>query len=175
MNAFFLTITAMLMAVAQANYIISNAQTWLNPPVPYSQSAYHNGYRQDCSGYVSMAWQLGTSATTWTIPNYSHQISKSELQAGDVLLNVDEHVLIFDSWADGAQTQYHAYEQTPPQTVYHVVQYPYWPGYGTYLPYRLNGMSERSFNGSATQPAEPLDAKKAEAQFAYLRGIKKSN
>lgn len=36
--------------------VITNAKTWLNPPVPYSQTAYHNGYRTDCSGYVSMAW-----------------------------------------------------------------------------------------------------------------------
>ena len=36
--------------------VIANAKTWLNPAVPYSQSAYHNGYRTDRSGYVSMAW-----------------------------------------------------------------------------------------------------------------------
>ncbi len=51
--------------------IIANAQTWLNPSIPYSQSDYYAGYRTDCSGYVSMAWQLGTSATTWTLPNWS--------------------------------------------------------------------------------------------------------
>ncbi len=84
--------------------VIANAKTWLNPAVPYSQSAYHNSYRTDCSGYVSMAWQLGTSATTWTIPNYSSAISKATLKAGDVLLNINEHVLIFSSWANTAQT-----------------------------------------------------------------------
>jgi hypothetical protein len=57
-----------------------------------------------------------------------------------VLLNIDEHVLIFNAWADAGQTQYWAYEH--PQTIYHVVAYPYLPGYGTYLPYRLNGMSQ---------------------------------
>jgi len=51
-----------------------------------------------------MAWQLGTSATTWTIPNYSSAISKATLKAGDVLLNINEHVLIFSSWANTAQT-----------------------------------------------------------------------
>jgi hypothetical protein len=51
--------------------IISNAKTWLNPPVPYSKTAYHNGYRQDCSGYVSMAWELGTSETTSTLAQYA--------------------------------------------------------------------------------------------------------
>jgi hypothetical protein len=161
MSRLFAALCALFVALAGANWITDDAATWLNPPVPYSQSAYHNGYRQDCSGYVSMAWQLGTSATTWTIPNYSHQIDKSQLAPGDVLLNVDEHVLIFAGWADGAQSQYWAYEQTPPQTVYHVVQYPYWPGYGTYLPYRLNGMaangtmpSAAEASGNATVPAK---------------------
>ena len=82
--------------------VIANAKTWLNPSVPYSQSAYHNGHRTDCSGYVSMTWQLGTSETTWTLPNYSSPISKATLKAGDVLLNINEHVLIFSSWANSA-------------------------------------------------------------------------
>lgn len=120
--------------------IIANADTWLYPPVWYSQSSYYNGYRQDCSGYVSMAWQLGTSATTWSIPNYSFEISKDDLSPGDILLNIDEHVLIFNGWANDARTQYWAYEQTPPQTIYHVVAYPYWEGYGVYVPYRFNGV-----------------------------------
>lgn len=75
--------------------VIANAKTWLNPSVPYSQSAYHNGYRTDCSGYVSMAWKLGTSATTSTLHNYSYPITKDKLKAGDVLLNAGVHVLIF--------------------------------------------------------------------------------
>ena len=161
MKAFFALISALLVVFASGkNWITNNADTWLNPPVYYSQSDYHNGYRQDCSGYVSMAWQLGTSAVTWTIPNYAHQIDKSQLQSGDVLLNVDEHVLIFDAWTDGSQTYYYAYEQTPPQTIYHSVQYPYWSGYGTYVPYRLNGMQADGtlavpapFNATATAAA----------------------
>src|SRR5438105_14469861 len=37
---------------------------WFDEKVPYSQSRSHDGYRTDCSGFVSMAWQLGTSYTT---------------------------------------------------------------------------------------------------------------
>jgi hypothetical protein len=33
--------------------ICSNAATWLDPPVPYNQQAWYNGYRTDCSGYVN--------------------------------------------------------------------------------------------------------------------------
>jgi hypothetical protein len=35
--------------------ILARAQTWVDAKVPYSQSAYRDGYRTDCSGYVSMA------------------------------------------------------------------------------------------------------------------------
>lgn len=50
--------------------------------------------------------------------------------------------MIFSSWANSEQTQYWAYEQTPPETIYHVIDYPYWSGYAgfdsTYwLPYRF--------------------------------------
>jgi hypothetical protein len=156
MKAFFALLCSLLVAFTTANWITDGASTWLNPPVYYSQSDYHNGYRQDCSGYVSMAWQLGTSAVTWTLPNYAYQIDKSQLQQGDILLNVDEHVLLFDRWTDGSQTMYYAYEQTPPQTIYHAVQYPYWPGYGTYVPYRKYGMTANS-----TEPVMPVPMKNA--------------
>jgi hypothetical protein len=118
--------------------IADNAETWLHPPVPYSQQAWYNGYRTDCSGYVSMAWGLQSSYVTWTLPQVSYPIGKNDLQSGDILLNVNEHVLIFHAWANSDRTYYYAYEQTPPQAVYHMVQYPYWPGYGEYVPYRYN-------------------------------------
>jgi hypothetical protein len=129
--------------------ICENAATWLNPPVPYNQQAWYNGYRTDCSGYVSMAWGLGSSYVTWTLPEVSHPIAKDDLQAGDILLNIDEHVLIFESWANPERTYYNAYEETPPQAVYHVVEYPYWSGSdGVYLPYRFNSYTPTDDHGS---------------------------
>lgn len=116
--------------------IAENAETWLHPPIPYSQQNWYNGYRTDCSGYVSMAWGLGSSYVTWTLPQVSYQINKNDLQSGDILLNIDEHVLIFDKWANSDKSYYYAYEQTPPQAVYHIVEYPYWYGNGDYVPYR---------------------------------------
>src|SRR5262245_7554274 len=38
--------------------------SWYDAQVSYSQSAYHEGYRTDCSGFVSMCWELGQSYTT---------------------------------------------------------------------------------------------------------------
>jgi hypothetical protein len=36
--------------------VIARAQDWVNRKIPYSQTATTDGYRQDCSGMVSMAW-----------------------------------------------------------------------------------------------------------------------
>src|SRR5262245_11998571 len=44
--------------------VIQRGLSWFDQKVPYSQSASHEGYRTDCSGFVSMCWQLGTSFTT---------------------------------------------------------------------------------------------------------------
>jgi hypothetical protein len=103
-------------------------------------------------------------------PHYAHQISKSELKAGDVLLNIDEHVLIFNAWADAGQTQYCAYEQTPPQTIYHVVAYPYWPGYGTYLPYRLNGISQMQSDNATNGTNNGSNGYTVDEEKGYLCG-----
>jgi len=173
MKIFVALVCALLVVGASgAKWIIENAKTWLHPPVPYSQSAYHNNYRTDCSGYVSMGWQLGTSAVTWTIPNYAHKIKKSQLKGGDVLLNVDEHVLFFDKWANTEKTQYYAYELTPPHVIFHVVNYPYWSGYGVYEPYRLNGVADDEEGALELPTPFNATAKAAEMEAALLAGKK---
>lgn len=88
------------------NDILTRGRSWLNDRVPYSQSAYHKNqfgsYRQDCSGFVSMAWGLGSSLTTWTLWNVSNTINASALQPGDALLKDaggTDHVALFVRWA----------------------------------------------------------------------------
>lgn len=94
-------------AQSSTSWITNNAKTWLGPPpVPYTAGAYYNGYRTDCSGYVSMAWALGFSASTMTLGSYSHQITKDQLQEGDILLYAGEHTLIFYAWYDSSKTKY---------------------------------------------------------------------
>ncbi|WP_432096972.1 FG-GAP repeat domain-containing protein [Streptomyces sp. bgisy100] len=90
--------------------MIQRAQYWVDEGVPYSQSRYYRDpqgrtYRTDCSGMVSMAWHLPTSATTWTLPNYSTRLgSLDDLKPGDILNNIDRHVVIFASWTDSSHT-----------------------------------------------------------------------
>jgi len=121
--------------------MIARAQTWVDAKVPYNQGATYGGYREDCSGYVSMSWELaGPGLTTQTLDTVSHAITKAELAAGDVLLCKAEHVVLFGGWANSAQTQYIAFEETRPGegTVKRATPYPYWYNTDCFQPYRLN-------------------------------------
>jgi hypothetical protein len=97
--------------------VLARGQRWVNDPVPYSQSDYHDGYRTDCSGYVSMAWQTGTSWTTATMHDIAFSIPADQLKPGDVLLKASTatstgHVRLFYGWANDEHTVYIAYEET---------------------------------------------------------------
>lgn len=101
--------------IARAQIIV-RAQAWLNEHVPYSQTSWktdQNGtYRQDCSGYVSMAWALNPKVDFWTgnLNTVSHVIDASSLLPGDILLS-SSHTVIFAGWADSAHTVFDYYEE----------------------------------------------------------------
>ncbi|MER7850006.1 peptidoglycan-binding protein [Kitasatospora sp. NPDC096077] len=135
--------------------IIQRAQGWVDQGVPYSMGRYwSDGYRQDCSGFVSMAWGLGSSQTTWTLPNFADRIGRDDLQPGDVLIynnpanpQAGSHVTIFGGWTDSSRTKYVAYEQTSPGTKKRSTPYAYWNNSGGYVPYRYTGLSGPSNDG----------------------------
>ncbi|WP_067449784.1 hypothetical protein [Actinomadura macra] len=102
--------------------IIARAKTWdphTGDRVPYSQTSYHNGYRTDCSGFVSMALGLpkpGENTVGLTSSRYTERITMSELKKGDLVMdalgtNTTRHVVIFEKWANSEHTAYWAYEQ----------------------------------------------------------------
>ena len=125
--------------------ILARAEHWVAQHVPYNQGAWHEGYRTDCAGYVSMCWGLRDSLVTSTMPQIAHRIAKDDLRAGDVLLNTNVttgHVIIFDRWADYAHNSYVGYELCPRGTLHHVIPYPYYSGFGTYEPYRYNNAGD---------------------------------
>ncbi|MEU8923552.1 peptidoglycan-binding protein [Kitasatospora sp. NPDC048545] len=142
--------------------IIRRAQSWVDQSVPYGMGHYwSDGYRQDCSGFVSMAWGLGSSQTTWTLPDFAERIGKDDLQPGDVLIHNDpadpqagSHVTIFGGWTDSSRTRYVAYEQTSPGTRKRVTPYAYWNDSGSYVPYRYTGLSGSS-DGAPSPSAFP--------------------
>lgn len=107
--------------------IIARAELWVQAQVPYSQTSWYtnqNGtYRQDCSGYVSMAWDLDQNTDFWTgnLNLVSHTIDASELLPGDILLS-QKHTILFASWADSAHTQFNYFEEAHPGTVARYVE-----------------------------------------------------
>ncbi|MFH9570059.1 peptidoglycan-binding protein [Streptomyces sp. NPDC017454] len=141
--------------------IISRAKTWVTAKVPYSVTAYwSDGYRQDCSGYVSMAWKLPTNEWTGSLGTFADRITKEQLQPGDILLfhnaadpQAGSHVVIFGGWTDDTHTSYTAYEQTPPHTREQSTPYAYWSDSAKYLPYRYKGVTASAANGPAAAPA----------------------
>ncbi|MEV7613438.1 peptidoglycan-binding protein [Streptomyces sp. NPDC089799] len=129
--------------------IINRAKLWLDEQVPYSMEQYwSDGYRQDCSGFVSMAWNLGTNEWTGSLDKFATRISKDELLPGDMLLfhnpsnpNKGSHVVLFGGWVDETRTHYIAYEQTKPITRRLATPYGYWNNATKYVPYRFNGVT----------------------------------
>lgn len=110
--------------------LLQRAATWLTAnngvQVPYSMTEYWtDGYRQDCSGFVSMAALLGKenprggpNTVVLATAEHTTPIEVADLRPGDLLIDpVDEpgddfrHVVIFEKWTTADRSQYMAYEQ----------------------------------------------------------------
>jgi hypothetical protein len=119
---------------------------WAGGPVPYQSSgdpaSWLDGYRRDCSGYVSMALGLaGPGLSTIDLAAQSTVIAKADLRPGDLMINpapdLNGHVVLFDRWSDASGSSYYGYEQSGDGGTHHrKIPYPY---FGTYpmTPYRL--------------------------------------
>ena len=130
--------------------VLTRAATWLTAwggsAVPYLSSndpaTWFNGYRRDCSGYVSMALGLaGPGLDAAGLAARSSPTSKADLRAGDLLINpaLDNggHVVIFERWTDATMSSYVGYEQSGDSGTHHrVISYPYFGGYEM-SPYRF--------------------------------------
>ncbi|MFD9038517.1 peptidoglycan-binding protein [Streptomyces bottropensis] len=128
--------------------IIRRAKSWIQAEVPYSMREYwSDGYRQDCSGFVSMAWNLPGNEWTGSLDKFAQRISKDRLEPGDMLLfhnpkdpRKGSHVVIFGGWTDDAETHYIAYESARPYARRQVTPYGYWDNAARYVPYRYKGL-----------------------------------
>jgi hypothetical protein len=79
---------------------------------------YYEGYRTDCSGFISYAWSLPTpgAMTNELIgKGYAKEISISDLQPGDSLNNEKPlkagHIVIFVKWIDQSKHTFIAYDE----------------------------------------------------------------
>lgn len=103
----------MATATMSRDTMINRARTWLTAnnggPVPYSMNrVWKDGYRTDCSGYVSMALALGKPGlNTVGLADSRNGVTKrlssvSQLQKGDLLIDYStgdgdfRHVVIFE-------------------------------------------------------------------------------
>jgi hypothetical protein len=84
---------------------------WFDKSISYSQSRYYENYRTDCSGFISMCWQLGTSYTTASFINegstWDKLSSYSQLEPGDALVrrsNGKGHIVLFLGWNPGGDS-----------------------------------------------------------------------
>lgn len=131
--------------------IITRTDDWVEQGMPYSREDFapdgdgHN-YRQDCSGFVSLALHATRSYSTRTIHEISEPISKEELRPGDYLNSQGHHVVLFLGWANEEHTWYHAREASSVKggTLERTVPYPYYSREDTYEPLRYTNVVEGS-------------------------------
>ncbi|MFD0290361.1 peptidoglycan-binding protein [Streptomyces sp. NPDC127118] len=143
--------------------IINRAKKWVSAQVPYSMTKYWpDGYRQDCSGFVSMAWNLPGNEWTGSLAAFGTRIAREELQPGDILLfhnpadpSKGSHVTIFGGWTDYTHTHYTAYEQTKPHTRKKTTPMAYWTNSGNYVAYRYKGLSGGSAGSGSSVTGFP--------------------
>ena len=152
-----LAVPASALAITR-DTVLARAQKWVDSPVPYSQSKSFGGYRADCSGYVSMAWQTGFAYDTASMRTVATKLTADQLKPGDVMLRAKTasrtgHVRLFYAWVDETRTTYIAYEQTGPSTKSSVKSIANDLNDG-YLPYRYNKIADSPAPWSVT--ANPL-------------------
>jgi len=106
-------------ALVRREEILARARRWIDARVPYDRSGRRDGYRTDCSGFLSYAWRLDRSYTTRDLDQVSCPISPAELLPGDGLLwqkrSGDRvgHVVLFAAWADARHTVAAVWELAP--------------------------------------------------------------
>jgi hypothetical protein len=93
---------------AERRCILDRAMKWVDAKVMYgpSPSPTWGGYRTDCSGFVSMCWELpppGAVSYTFASPAGKswHKIAWSELKPGDAIVHPG-HVILFAGWQSSA-------------------------------------------------------------------------
>ena len=106
--------TVAIASPAQAAYlgniiradVMERARNWYNRNIQYNGGSRatdiegRHTYRQDCSGFVSMAWHSATPGrSTRTLPDICTEINWGQLKPGDIVNSYDNHCMLFHKWA----------------------------------------------------------------------------
>ena len=118
--------------------ILQRARVWVDNKVPYgsfdnnSSNDSYQGYRADCSGFVSYAWGLGQpglDTTALLSGDSARQIDIADLAPGDALNNgksgKDGHIVLFVEWTNRATHTFISYDEN------------IYPGYASQKTYTL--------------------------------------
>lgn len=101
------------MGITRDDVIWRTNHVWAEGSVPYSMSDVHypDGYRADCSGYVSMCWMVppaGGSTVTLVDDGTMYEIPWDQLKPGDAVGNCGPgtggaygHIQLFECWDPG--------------------------------------------------------------------------
>jgi hypothetical protein len=100
------------------NRILQRAKAWVDARVPYNQLNTYDGYRMDCSGFISMAWELARPGfVTGDLP-HTVVSSPDDLRPGDAINNKqwsnNGHVVMFVQWSGNwnqGKRKFIAYEE----------------------------------------------------------------
>ncbi|UUU31678.1 peptidoglycan-binding protein [Streptomyces sp. CA-210063] len=161
-------LSTMATATISRDTMINRARTWLTAnngsPVPYSmERTWKDGYRQDCSGFVSMALGLGRPGlnTVGLADSRSGATTRlssvSQLKKGDLLIDyrTDDgdfrHVVIFEKWANASHNAYWGYEQRNRYGTTHR-QLSYRIGSDNYDPFRPVNLGDGGGGGQLPSP-----------------------
>ncbi|MFH8983915.1 C40 family peptidase [Streptomyces varsoviensis] len=145
---------------------LARAQSWVGKGLPYNMDGSYQGYRTDCSGFVSMAWGIAKpgQATNTFVPNgVAHWITKAELKPGDALNNPNPgkygHITLFEKWADSSQSSYWGYEFSWSGVHHRVIPYPYFNGSNpeAFKPLRFNGIEDDALVGMTNLTSADFD------------------
>ncbi len=144
------------MSIKRSEVVRRAATIWPLGHVSYSQGALRNGWRTDCSGYVSLCLNLtgvgwgGANTVTLVTEGFVHEIARDALRSGDLVGHCglgtagdDGHVVLFDRWQTNDRTHYWAYEMSGGMGPRHrVIHYPYDGAGGGWKAYRYRSIAE---------------------------------
>lgn len=157
------------MTISRAE-VLRRAMLWPAGTVPYEQGEiWDDGYRQDCSGYVSMCWAIppaenhgwgGQSTVSLVSAGYMTEIGVNDLQPGDAIGICGPstggdfgHVVLFRGWLnnDPSDDRYYCSEQMGGRAgPYHSVRrYPYDGMGGNWRAWRFRSISEDDSTGGS--------------------------
>lgn len=112
-------------AITRAS-IVARGKTWVDAHIPYDMTKYHDGWRTDCSGFISMAWNLRdskggkVSANTSSLWNYAFRFTNVDaLLPGDAInsslpggaTGAANHVVLFVKWLNKAKHTFLVYQE----------------------------------------------------------------